>query len=171
MPPRLELPLPEEAATAQLGQALASAIGDLEERIERSALSIGLRGELGAGKTSLIRAALRKLGVSGTIRSPTYALLELYPLSRLNFYHFDFYRFSDPSEFDSLGFRDYFRSGSVCAIEWPERVGVGKLPIDLQITLQHAGAGRTATVEALTEMGVAAMQSLQKAWFAFVPNS
>jgi tRNA threonylcarbamoyladenosine biosynthesis protein TsaE len=98
------------------------------------------------------------------VRSPTFALLELYPLSRLNFYHFDFYRFSDPTEFESLGFRDFFGGGSVCAIEWPERVGDRPLPVDLRLALQVVDTGRIAQVEAITQGGQRCLDRMNRAW-------
>jgi tRNA threonylcarbamoyladenosine biosynthesis protein TsaE len=84
---------------------------------------VTLSGELGAGKTTLVRGCLRASGWAGTVKSPTYTLVEPYPLSSLYFYHFDFYRFADPMEWDTAGLADYFRDDSVCIVEWPERVG------------------------------------------------
>ena len=75
---------------------------------------------------ALARGLLRGLGYEGKVKSPTYTLVEFYKLSRLDLYHFDFYRFSDPREWDESGFREYFNSGSVCLVEWPERAAVGK---------------------------------------------
>jgi tRNA threonylcarbamoyladenosine biosynthesis protein TsaE len=127
-------------------------------------LVIGLSGELGAGKTALVRAALRRLGVVGPVRSPTFSVLELYPLSRLNFYHFDFYRFSKPDEFSLAGFRDFFGPGAVCAIEWPERAGESRFRVDLQIGMQVAESGRVATFDALTQVGQECLQETNGAW-------
>ena len=85
---------------------------------------VTLSGDLGAGKTTLVRGCLRELGWQGPVKSPTYTLVEHYPFSSLYFYHFDFYRFADPSEWDTAGLADCFRDDSVCVVEWPERVGV-----------------------------------------------
>lgn len=156
--------LPDEAATARLGAALAQAIEASAEAIRQGGLVIGLSGELGSGKTALVRAALRRLGVSGAVKSPTFSWLELYSLSRLNFYHFDFYRFSKPEDFGNSGFRDFFGPGSVCAIEWPERAGQAGFTIDLQIGLQVADAGRIAQFEALTQAGRQCLQETDRAW-------
>jgi tRNA threonylcarbamoyladenosine biosynthesis protein TsaE len=156
--------LAAEADTLRLGRALGRAIATLAVPIESAGLVFTLSGELGTGKTTLVRAALRTLGVSGPVKSPTFALLELYPLSRLNFHHFDFYRFSDPSEFESSGFRDYFGAASICAIEWPERAGDRNFKTDLRIRLQLAGEGRTANVDALTGLGHQCLDLVCRDW-------
>ncbi|MBV8210223.1 MAG: tRNA (adenosine(37)-N6)-threonylcarbamoyltransferase complex ATPase subunit type 1 TsaE [Burkholderiaceae bacterium] len=156
--------LANEAATARLGAALGRAIGTLSEPISSVGLVIGLSGELGAGKTALVRAVLRRLGVSGPVKSPTFSLLELYSISRLNFYHFDFYRFSEPGEFAASGFRDFFGPGAVCAIEWPERAQAPGLPIDLRIELQINEPGRNAIFDALTQLGQECLQETDRAW-------
>jgi tRNA threonylcarbamoyladenosine biosynthesis protein TsaE len=158
--------LPDEAATARLGAALAQAIGATTDAISQRGLLIGLSGELGSGKTALVRAALRRLGVTGTVRSPTFSLLELYPLSRLNFYHFDFYRFSKPEDFTVSGFRDFFVPGSVCAVEWPERAGDAAFSIDLQIGMLIADPGRIANSDALTQSGQDFLREMNRAWRA-----
>src|SRR5712671_3942919 len=110
-----DLKLPDPAATEALGAALAAGVAP--GRV------MHLRGDLGAGKTTLARGLLRALGYAGRVKSPTYTLVELYSLSSLNLYHFDFYRFEDQEEWLSSGFRDYFNAQSVCVVEWPERVG------------------------------------------------
>jgi tRNA threonylcarbamoyladenosine biosynthesis protein TsaE len=149
----VSIDLPDEAATARLGTALAAAIDAERQTIESAGLTLGLSGGLGAGKTSIVRALLRALGVSGAVKSPTFSLLEPYVVSRLNFYHFDLYRFADPAEFDAAGFREFFGPGSVCAVEWPERAG-GHLPApDLSLTLRVEGVGRRAELVAGTELG------------------
>jgi len=156
--------LPDEAATTRLGTALGAALDAMTDTIATSGLVITLSGELGAGKTTLIRAVLRRLGVSGAVKSPSFSLLELYALSRLNFYHFDFYRFSNPEEFESLGFRDFFGAASICAIEWPERAGDRNFNTDLRIQLQLAGDGRLALVDSLTQSGHQCLNSILRAW-------
>ena len=163
-PRQVSFELADEAATMRLGAAFGAALEAQSEAIERSGLVVAVSGELGAGKTTWVRAALRRLGVTGLVRSPTFALLELYPLSRLNFYHFDFYRFSDPNEFESLGFRDFFGAGSVCAIEWPERAGDRRFKVDLRMALQIADAGRIAQADALTQVGQQCLDRMHQAW-------
>ena len=105
-----------------------------------------LRGELGSGKTTLVRGLLRARGVSGPVKSPTYTLVEHYPISSLYFYHFDFYRFVNPDEWEPAGMSDYFRDDAVAIVEWPERVG-DRLPApDLALSLSYAARGGRALV-------------------------
>jgi tRNA threonylcarbamoyladenosine biosynthesis protein TsaE len=149
----LDLSLPDEAATLALGQLLAP--GALGGR------TLHLRGELGAGKTTLARGLLRALGVAGRIKSPTYSLVEPYTLSSLHLYHFDFYRVKDSSEWLSSGFREYFNAQSVCIVEWPERAGPALPPADLEISLSFSGDGRRALVKAHSAAGAEWLSSLQ----------
>ena len=123
----------------------------------RGGMVITVAGELGAGKTTLVRGCLRALGWEGPVKSPTYTLVEYYPFSSLYFYHFDFYRFADPSEWETAGLADCFRNDAACVVEWPERVG-SLLPLpDLALTLAHPAGreGRRAplALEAHTEAG------------------
>lgn len=98
-------------------------------------LLITLEGPLGAGKTMLVRAILRTLGVQGQIKSPTYALLEMYAVSSLYLYHFDFYRINSSDELEEAGFREYFSGTGICFVEWPQRAGAW-LPVpDVAIEL------------------------------------
>src|SRR3982074_2302420 len=122
------LSLPNEAATLRLGAAPAA--GTTPGRV------LHLRGDLGAGKTTVARGLLRALGYAGRVKSPTYTLVELYSLSSLNLYHFDFYRFKDQNEWLSSGFRDYFNAQSLCVVEWPERAGDLLAPPDLDGRLE-----------------------------------
>ncbi len=112
-----------------------------------------IRGELGAGKTTLVRGLLRELGYHGRVKSPSYTLVELYSTSRLNLYHFDFYRFKDRSDWTSSGFREYFSPQACCVVEWPERAeGLLALP-DLEVTLEFAGDGRSAILVPRSQEG------------------
>jgi tRNA threonylcarbamoyladenosine biosynthesis protein TsaE len=129
--------LPDEAATLELGRALAPCLAP--------GLVVYLRGDLGAGKTTLVRGVLRGLGYAGAVRSPTYALVELYELSRLDLHHFDFYRFHDPREWIDAGFRECFDGRSVSLIEWPEKAAGSLPPADLEIALTASGSGRSAS--------------------------
>jgi tRNA threonylcarbamoyladenosine biosynthesis protein TsaE len=129
--------LPDEAATLALGAALAGCLAP--------GLVVYLRGDLGAGKTTLVRGVLRGLGHQGPVRSPTYTLVELYALSRLDLHHFDFYRFHDPREWIDAGFRESFNGRNVSLIEWPEKAAGSVPPADLEITLAASGAGRSAS--------------------------
>ena len=119
---------PSETATQQFAAALAVQPALRQAFIE-------LRGDLGAGKTTLVRHLLRALGVQGRIKSPTYAVVEPYDLPDLAVWHFDFYRFSDPREWEEAGFRDIFASSGLKLAEWPDKAA-GCLPqADLVVEL------------------------------------
>ena len=145
MASHLNVRLDDEAATLALGAALAGRA--------RPGRVLHLAGELGAGKTTLVRGLLRALGYTGKVKSPTYGLVELYAISGLSLYHFDFYRFSDPNEWLSSGFREAFNPESLCIVEWPERAAGSLLPPDVSIRLEYCGAGRSASLEAHSPAG------------------
>lgn len=105
---------PDEAACQRFATQLAALPGLKSAYIE-------LQGELGAGKTTLVRHLLRALGVQGRIKSPTYAVVEPYELPGWNLWHFDFYRFADPREWEDAGFRDIFASPGLKLAEWPDK--------------------------------------------------
>lgn len=150
----VKMHLPDEAATRALGARLA--------RVIEPGLALYLHGDLGSGKTTLARGLLRGLGYQGRVKSPTYTLVELYTVSRLNLYHFDFYRFKDPKEWCDAGFNEYFNDASVCLVEWPEKAA-GLLPAaDLDIALEFAGDGRDLSVCAGTESGKACLHRLMQ---------
>jgi tRNA threonylcarbamoyladenosine biosynthesis protein TsaE len=145
-------PLPDEAATQRLGERLATAL--------QPGLVIFLEGDLGAGKTTLVRALIRALGHAGPVKSPTYSLVEFYVISSLYLYHFDFYRFESPEEFLDAGLDEYFNDASVCLVEWPERAQ-GCVPSpDLRLRLHHAGVGRIVEALADTPKGEACLNAL-----------
>ena len=146
--------LPDEAATSAFGARLA--------RILRPGLSLYLHGDLGSGKTTLVRGLLRGLGFEGRVKSPTYTLVELYTVSRLNLYHFDFYRFREPKEWRDAGFNEYFNDASVCLVEWPEKAAGLLPPPDLDIALEFAGDGRDLEIRAGTESGKACLNRLMQ---------
>jgi len=137
--------LAAEADTIALGACLAAGA--------RAGLVLHLSGELGSGKTTLARGLIRALGHPDRVKSPSYALVELYELSRLNLYHFDFYRFRDQSEWVSSGFREYFGPDALCIVEWPERAAGLLAPADLEILLEFAAHGRHARLTARTAAG------------------
>jgi tRNA threonylcarbamoyladenosine biosynthesis protein TsaE len=149
----VDINLPDAAATAALGAALAGGAGP--GRV------LHLRGELGAGKTTLVRGLLRALGHAGRVKSPSYTLVEPYMLSRLHFYHFDFYRFKDRSEWLSSGFREYFNPQSLCVVEWPEKAGELLAPPDVDAFLQFSGEGRMARLDARSAAGASWLSSLR----------
>ncbi|AWB35292.1 tRNA (adenosine(37)-N6)-threonylcarbamoyltransferase complex ATPase subunit type 1 TsaE [Orrella marina] len=161
----LKLNLQDETATERLAQKLASTIlqdhASAPVQSDQAAAVIHLSGDLGAGKTTFARAFLRQCGVTGRIKSPTFALLEAYNVSSLNFYHIDFYRFSDPREWADAGFRDLFQPDSVVLIEWPEKAD-GTLPTaDVLIQLDDHDPGRIAVLEARTPRGTRWLNKLQ----------
>ena len=139
---------PDEAACAAWAGRLAQRPGLHDARIE-------LHGPLGAGKTTFVRHLLRALGVQGRVKSPTYAVLESYSLPGLEIFHFDFYRFNDPREWDDAGFRDLFAQPGLKQSEWPERVA-GRLPLaDLSLHIEPLdGDSRAVTVHAGTPRGL-----------------
>jgi tRNA threonylcarbamoyladenosine biosynthesis protein TsaE len=144
--------LDDESETLELGKRLASTL--------RPGLRIYLCGDLGAGKTTLVRGCLHALGYQGRVKSPTFSLVELYQFSSLYLYHFDFYRLKDPQEWSDAGFRDAFSGSGVCIVEWPEKAA-GRLPVpDLRITLEHAGAGRKVCISVETEQGRLCMEEV-----------
>lgn len=119
-----------------------------------------LSGELGAGKTTFVRGFLRACGVSGPVRSPTYTLLELYPVGPVTLLHVDLYRLRGPAELESLGLREWARPGCLWLIEWPER-GRGRLPpADLTLTFTVGAAAHEIEVTADSEGGRAWLRLL-----------
>lgn len=144
------------------------AFGALLSQHLKAPAIVYLSGPLGAGKSTLVRSFLRALGVSGSIKSPTYALVEPYTFSSYSIYHFDFYRFFDENEWEESGFRDYFQEKSICLVEWPEKARA-VLPVpDLEISLSYChlspggevDQGRQITVQAKSEQGELALSLL-----------
>ena len=151
------LQLRDEEATLALGAALALV---LQNQRTQGAL-IYLSGELGAGKTTLSRGLLRGLGFPGRVKSPTYTIVELYVVSKLNLYHFDFYRFSEPEEWQEAGFRDLFNEANICLVEWPEKAGELLPPPDLKITLKSTQSdSREANIAAMSSRGQSMLATL-----------
>lgn len=149
-----EFELQDEQATQQLGVLIAAHLS--------CPLTCYLQGELGVGKTRLVRAIIQSLGYSGNVKSPTYTLVEPYQLESITVYHFDLYRLSDPEELDYLGIRDYFDLQSVAFIEWPER-GKGWLAdADISILLKFNGQGRSCTLHAKTDSGISLLKKLKQ---------
>ena len=128
--------LADATATESFGAALAHALA------KRRGLVVYLSGDLGAGKTTLVRGLLRALGVTGTIRSPTYTLIEPYRAGDQDIVHLDLYRIGDALELANLGLADFPADRTWWLVEWPER-GRGALPApDLELALRHAAEGR-----------------------------
>jgi tRNA threonylcarbamoyladenosine biosynthesis protein TsaE len=123
---------------------------------------IYLDGDLGTGKTTLVRGVLRGLGHSGSVRSPTYTLLEPYEFNGMRLYHLDLYRLSDPEELEFLGLRDLLGAESVLFVEWPER-GTGVLPsADLEICLDYRTKGRSLELRARGPAGEQLIEALAR---------
>lgn len=144
--------MPDAAATAKLGAALAAGVAP--GRV------LHLSGDLGTGKTTLVRGLLRALGVHGAVKSPTYTWVEPYTVSRLDLYHFDFYRFTDRTEWLSSGLREYFGPDAFCIVEWPEKVGDLLPPPDIKVALSYDGEARRASLGSHSPAGEAWLSSL-----------
>ena len=166
--------LADEAATHAFGERFAQAIESVRAAMQHASgandnnafhgLQVQLVGDLGAGKTTLVRATLRGLGHAGRVRSPTYTLVEPYVLERptgeLTLYHFDLYRFTDPAEWADAGFREYFDSGAICLVEWPQRAGrlLGVPDLVFSLDLDSEGNGRVLVARAYSESGKACLE-------------
>jgi len=149
LPARL---LADEAATNALAAELAPWL--------TPGMVVYLEGDLGAGKTALARGLLRSMGHDGPVKSPTYSLVEVYVISSLYWYHFDFYRFSYPEEFDDAGLGEYFRSDAVCLVEWPDKAAPCVPPADLVVTLRCEGEGRRIALSARSPAGETCLRAL-----------
>ena len=152
--------LADEDATVAFGQTLA--------KFCPSGLNIYLYGDLGAGKTTLVRGLIQSFLPGAKVKSPTYTLVEDYdvatskqnPNALNHIYHFDLYRLGDPEELEYLGGRDYFSGDAVCLVEWPQR-GEGWLAEpDLEIMLKYQLDGRTIDLIPHSEKGTLLVQQL-----------
>lgn len=123
---------------------------------------IYLEGDLGAGKTTLVRGFLRGLGYSGAVKSPTYTLMEPYEVGGRICYHFDLYRLADPEELEYLGLRDMLGTDAVLLFEWPDR-GEGELPLaDITISIDYTPTGRMISFKADSDLGRTIVDQLKK---------
>lgn len=139
------------------GARLAAA---LQGAALREPFLLGLSGELGAGKTTLVGGLLEALGHTGPARSPTYSLIEPYRLADRDVYHCDLYRLRDPEELEDLGLRDLFAGPSLLLVEWPERAGARLREPDLSLRLAYAGEGRSVSICPGSEPGQRAAAGL-----------
>ena len=158
------LDLADEAATVDFGAVLAKVI--------QPNLTIYLHGDLGAGKTTLVRGLLHAMGHVGKVKSPTYTLVEPYVIetnvkARYHFYHFDLYRFNDDEEWETAGFRDYFNAESICIIEWPEKAERVLPTPDLNISftikpsVNIYALGRSINLTAHSTLGLQCIQAMK----------
>ncbi|MCX8522261.1 MAG: tRNA (adenosine(37)-N6)-threonylcarbamoyltransferase complex ATPase subunit type 1 TsaE [Rhodoferax sp.] len=147
----------DELATATFARTLAAQAA-LDDAF------ISLHGDLGAGKTTLVRYLLQSLGILGRIKSPTYTIVETYMAAGFAVSHFDFYRFNDPQEWEDAGFRDIFASPGLKLAEWPEKAA-GLLPVaDLEIHIDAVGdSQRLVHLYAHSPRGNRLLQALEQA--------
>ncbi len=148
-----EFRLPHLDATESFGRRLAAALGSRP-------VVVGLSGPLGAGKSTLARAALRTLGVTGVIPSPTYTLVEPYEIGERTVYHLDLYRLGTAEEIETLGILD-LAPDAVLLVEWPERAGT-RLHFDLVLDLAYRGTGRILRAQARTDRGQSVLAALDE---------
>lgn len=146
--------LQDETATG----ALASALADVLPK-DTAGWTLLLQGELGAGKSTLARALLKRLGHRGLVPSPTYTLVEPYDIRGRIVYHVDLYRINDPTELQYLGWSDW--ADGLLLVEWPERAGSRLEKADLRIELQYAGTGRRATLTAGSDRGLTVAKNVK----------
>lgn len=141
-----EIELADAEATTRLGAALARRL-----RGQGGAV-IHLEGDLGAGKTTLARGFLRELGVTGTVRSPTYTLMEPYETAQARVLHMDLYRLTDPLELENLGLNDFPPAQTLWLVEWPDKGGALLPRPDLRLLLGNSGTGRRLRIEAAASL-------------------
>lgn len=148
--------LVDEMATEACGAALARAV---QAQPAEQQWQVWLKGPLGAGKTTFCRGLVRALGHQGTVKSPTYTLVEPYDMPFGAVFHFDLYRLRHPAELEDIGARDYFSEGHLCLVEWPEQ-GEGYLPaVDLVLSLAPSSKGRHLHAEACSARAVLLMKA------------
>ena len=144
----------DEHSTMAFGASLA--------RVCPSPLRIYLSGELGAGKTTLSRGFLRALGHEGSVKSPTYTLVEPYEFDSVMVFHFDLYRIADPAELAYMGFDDYLMTPAILLVEWADRGGDWLPPPDLLVHLSPLGEGRQLRLIPRSEQGALVREQLSK---------
>ncbi len=144
--------LKDESETLRLAESMASHLFP--------GMNLYLKGELGSGKTTFVRGALRGLGYQDKVKSPTYTLVEPYSLENFTIYHFDLYRFKDETEWDDAGFREYFNNTSICLVEWPEKVGHILPKPDISIELSHTPYGRHLHLISYTSIGTECLKAI-----------
>ena len=148
------IPLKNETETTEIGSKLASCLKGGEV--------IYLKGELGTGKTTLVRGVLNRLGHTGNVKSPTYTIVEPYLIDSHVIYHFDLYRLDDPEELESLGIRDYCDGQSICFFEWPEKGGNLLPNADINLELTYFESTREVEFTSKSDVGKTILKQLSK---------
>ena len=154
--------LPDERATLDAGFALGQCMQEAGLH-EGAGFHVRLEGDLGAGKTTLVRGVLRGLGYTGRVKSPTYPLLETYRVGALSLAHFDLYRLESPEAFSEAGFDEYFVGPGLRFVEWPAQAGDRLPEADWRLTLADAPeGGRVMAIDALSATGLAGAALLER---------
>ena len=148
----LKILLSNEKNTLDLGENISTHLS--------AGLLIFLKGDLGAGKTTLARGLIKGLGHTGSVKSPTYSLIEQYEFDVFTLNHFDLYRFTDSNEWSTSGFQEYINSYDVTLIEWPERSAELLPKPDLEIELTYKNESRIAYINSFTEKGYKCLENL-----------
>ncbi|WP_374317673.1 tRNA (adenosine(37)-N6)-threonylcarbamoyltransferase complex ATPase subunit type 1 TsaE [Aquabacterium sp.] len=149
----------DEADCQRMAEQWAAMLGPALR--QQASIVIELHGTLGAGKTTFTRYLLRALGVQGRIKSPSYAVVEPHDAPGMSIWHFDFYRFNDPQEWEDAGFRDLFGSPGLKLVEWPEKASGLLPPADLKLTLTPIDdTQRSVEIQAETALGQQWLQQM-----------
>ncbi|MBT4928444.1 MAG: tRNA (adenosine(37)-N6)-threonylcarbamoyltransferase complex ATPase subunit type 1 TsaE [Cellvibrionales bacterium] len=152
----MQILLEDEQKMQVFGKKIAQVIGQIN-----APLLILLNGDLGAGKTTLSRGILNGLGHRGSVKSPTYTLVEPYDLEIGKVFHFDLYRLVDPEELYDIGFNDYLTESQLCMIEWPDKGGSLLPNADISLQINSNGTGRQVILTAQTSLGSQCVNELR----------
>lgn len=149
---QIEKELYGEVAMLEYGEYLATQFTDIGV--------VYLQGDLGMGKTTLVRGFLKGCGYIGAVKSPTYTIVEPYEIALKSVYHFDLYRLNDPEELEYIGIRDYFDRDSLALIEWPDKGGEYLPSADLVIHISFINDGRKIIINAISDKGKSLLKVL-----------
>jgi len=153
---QMQILLEDEQKMQVFGKKIAQVIGQIN-----APLLILLNGDLGAGKTTLSRGILYGLGHRGSVKSPTYTLVEPYDLEIGKVFHFDLYRLVDPEELYDIGFNDYLTESQLCMIEWPDKGGSLLPKADISLQINSNGTGRQVILTTQTNLGSQCVNELR----------